>query len=269
MESILTKKQEKKFSREFYRGGERFKIVLTIRYDDECGNGHNTFAMTGDIYENRRGAWKWYAGGCCHEEIAAVFPEYARYLKWHLCASDGPLHYLSNTLFLAGNRDCWGKLKGEPYHYENKIKFSSFPVVFKFNKKFVRDVIRARKENSGCKFNILAVEHEKRPGENYNFEPKYTFDFKDATYAWHECPFDELLEAKQFCEAFNTLNMDITSEPTSWGEGKEPELEAARHAAIWPEATIEQLNDKAALEARLPELLAEFKKDVESLGFVY
>lgn len=58
------------------------------------------------------------------------------------------------------------------------------------------------------------------------------------------------------------------------GEGKARELPAARRSACWPEATDEQLSlPKAELEkllaARLPALMAEFKKVVESFGFIY
>ena len=30
------------------------------------------------------------------------FPEFAPYLKWHLCTSEGPLHYIENTLYWLG-----------------------------------------------------------------------------------------------------------------------------------------------------------------------
>jgi hypothetical protein len=53
------------------------------------------------------------------------------------------------------------------------------------------------------------------------------------------------------------------------GEGKKSDLEAARSCAVWPDATLDQLQDKDALLARLPALMAEFKAAVESLGFVY
>lgn len=53
------------------------------------------------------------------------------------------------------------------------------------------------------------------------------------------------------------------------GEGKELDLDAARRYAVCPDATIEQLQSKEALQARLPALMKEFKKDVESLGLVY
>lgn len=58
------------------------------------------------------------------------------------------------------------------------------------------------------------------------------------------------------------------------GEGKPRELDHARSSAVWPDATDEQLClPKEQLEAllieRLPVLMAEFRKDVESLGFIY
>ncbi len=111
--------------------------------------------------------WREDSGGCIHGEIAKHFPELAPFIKWHLCSSDGPLHYVANTVYLAGDRDCWGLRRGE---------------------------------------------------------------------------------------------------------GKDRELSAARRAAIWPDATDEDLTApglEQRLEARLPALLAEFRKAVESLGFVF
>lgn len=50
---------------------------------------------------------------------------------------------------------------------------------------------------------------------------------------------------------------------------KTANLECARSSAVWPGATQEQLLNKELLLARLPSLMEAFKKDVESLGFVY
>lgn len=57
-------------------------------------------------------------------------------------------------------------------------------------------------------------------------------------------------------------------------EGKERELEGARRAAVWPEATDEELclpepELARLLLNRLPALMEEFKAQVEALGFVY
>ena len=64
-------------------------------FDDSCGNGHNTFSMTVDTYKNGR----MIACGCQHDIVEKVFPEYAKYIKWHLCSTDGPLHYIANTMY--------------------------------------------------------------------------------------------------------------------------------------------------------------------------
>jgi len=66
-----------------------------LRFDDECGNGHNTFSITVDGGES--------FGGCMHDSICEVWPEYARLTKWHLVSTDGPLHYVSNTRYHARN----------------------------------------------------------------------------------------------------------------------------------------------------------------------
>lgn len=173
-------KQTKQYRADYYdEHGDPCTLIATVRHDDECRNGHNTFAITADLYEKHvqrgepttkhigSGKTLWVnAGGCLHEEIARRIPELAPFIKWHLCSTDGPMHYLANTIYLAGDRDAWGK------------------------------------------------------------------------------------------------------------PGKARELDAARRAAIWPEATDEELSApreilKAKLEARLPVLLAEFRAAVESLGLKF
>ncbi len=171
MQSVLIKNQKKEFR---HASGE---ITVFIRYDDDCNNGHNTFSITAHM----RNAW-----GCLHEDIVKYYPEFAPLIKWHLCSSDGPLHYLANTTYLAGDKDCWGLSKGE-----KKIEW-------KEGNPIVRMV----------------------------------------------------------------------------GEGKERELDAARRSAIWLDATDDELTaTKQVLELllkdRLPQLLAEFKLMVESLGFIF
>lgn len=75
-------------------------IKAEIRLDDECKNGHDSFAITGEIY--RPGRRDCEACGCLHEEIAASFPELAPYIRWHLTSTDGPMHYLANAMYHAG-----------------------------------------------------------------------------------------------------------------------------------------------------------------------
>ena len=77
----------------------RCSITVEIRYDDECKNGHNTFSITGRI--RRLGKRDYVMVGCIHEEIANYFPELAHLIKWHLVSSDGPMHYIANTVYHA------------------------------------------------------------------------------------------------------------------------------------------------------------------------
>jgi len=93
--STLTKNQ--KITKTKTIGNER--LIVTIRLDDECGNGHNTFAITGDLAHLRRGVWLEDSFGMLHDEVARFFPDLAPLLKWHLCSTDGPMHYVANTLY--------------------------------------------------------------------------------------------------------------------------------------------------------------------------
>jgi hypothetical protein len=83
--------------------GKPARIVATVRHDDRCGNGHNTFSITGDVYVGRR----LDTCGCIHDLIAEHFPELREYIKWHLVSTDGPLHYIDNSLYWVkeGNLD--------------------------------------------------------------------------------------------------------------------------------------------------------------------
>ncbi len=91
--------------------GEGAYMTVTLRYDDQCKNGHKSFAITADI--QRPSARDVEACGCLHDEIRQYFPELSGLIAWHGVSDDGPLHYIANTCYLASNRDCHGLLKGE------------------------------------------------------------------------------------------------------------------------------------------------------------
>lgn len=121
-ESILTKKQVKIYGPKIIQyGGESATITATVRYDDECSNGHNSFAITGQISSTNKRKYTdgFIAGGCIHEDVAKHFPELAPFIKWHLCDSDGPMHYIANTSYHAGDRDHRGLLKDEKRQLRN------------------------------------------------------------------------------------------------------------------------------------------------------
>jgi hypothetical protein len=77
------------------------KAVIKIRLDDECKNGHQDFSITADIYEkDKRGTWREYMGGCCHDEIAKMAPSLAPFIALHLSTSDGiPMHAIANAWY--------------------------------------------------------------------------------------------------------------------------------------------------------------------------
>lgn len=108
--SILTRSQSKQFGPRFIAGyGKGAEITAMVRYDDQCGNGHNSFSITADVVtpaSRRRNDIE--AGGCMHEEVARLFPKLAPFIKWHLCSADGPMHYVANSLYWAG-RTKWEK----------------------------------------------------------------------------------------------------------------------------------------------------------------
>jgi hypothetical protein len=98
--SQLTKNQKKEFNFEIEEGGRRKLLQVELRHDDECGNGHNSFAITGAIYPGLRQADKYLEScGCLHDEIALHAPQLKPLIKWHLTSTDGPMHYLANTLY--------------------------------------------------------------------------------------------------------------------------------------------------------------------------
>lgn len=198
-------------------------ITAEVRYDDQCHNGHNTFSVTGTIYSRDRvpgeatiqfeGKTHWcWGGGCCHAEIAEAFPELAGVIKWHLCSSDGPLHYVANTVYHAGDRDHNGLRRSEARQLRGKTG-------------------------------------------------QLAWIMRSVPTRYHDG------------DAPPTDTVTLRWEPlTCEGGGKARELDLARSSAVWPDATDAELMQepealKLALLARLPALLAEFRRAVESLGF--
>jgi len=196
-------------------------MIVTLRYDDQCGNGHNSFGLTVDIYAaGRRSDQARIADGCQHSLVAKYCPELAHLINWHLCSSDGPTHYLANTLYNASDRDCNGLAKGE-----------------------AKQIVNGRTKQPV--WECVAVDSAGKPHtvKGTSWKDADTQPESDGCLSW--APVIRI------------------------GKGKEPSLGSARASAIWPDATLEQLQDKAALEARLPGLMSEFKSAMESIGFIY
>lgn len=243
------------------------KIRAELRFDDECGNGHNTFAITAGVVTARG---RDLAGGCLHDDIARAFPELAPLIQWHLVSTDGPMHYIANTLHLAGDADCWGRRKGDPSSFEYGYRFGNSPISHRVSASFYKWIEARRAQNAGA-FTVHAIAHEDRPGESFKFAPHYTL----TGYAdkWHDCPFSDEAAAQEFALALNTCEVTPTRSATAYSDGKARELESARSVACWPDATDAELCSdretlRAALEARLPALLERFNAAMVSAGFM-
>lgn len=217
--SKLVKSQTKKFEKNIMVDGKKGLIEVIARYDDNCGNGHNSFGITGTVYSSRTSKSDRNTDicGCIHEEIEKHFPELRHLIKWHLVSSDGPMHYIANTMYHASDRDHNGLLKGEVQHIKNgRSGLSTWEL---------------QHPNGDKVSKISWLDSETKPVS------------KDKNQEWKPV--------------------------TRIGEGKVSNINAARNSAVWSDATLAQLQDKKALEKRLPVLMKAFKADMVKLGFVY
>jgi hypothetical protein len=176
------------------------------------------------------------------------------------------MHYVANAVYFAGDRDHWGLRKGEasqsPRHQQYFVKFGSSPIEHK-----VSERLRGFILSEPAEYIIDLVSHER---ENKTYGEMYQFAGMDCR--WHECPFDSMPEARQWQEALTECEIEWVVRPTLFGEGKARELDSARKAAIWPEATDDELvsdNLKSLLEDRLPGLMESFRNEIESAGFIF
>lgn len=83
------------------------KIVVKIRLNDECKNGHQDFAITADIYEKKgNGQYYYSCGGCCHDEILKYFPKFKIFVDLHLSDYSGaPMYAVENGFYHLQNSD--------------------------------------------------------------------------------------------------------------------------------------------------------------------
>jgi len=146
------------------------------------GNDRPYFSITADIAEpaaphNRRETrvgieGKEYAitgGGCCHDDIVRVFPQYAELIPWHLVSDNAePLHYLANAKYWIEKH--FGIFKTFPFSEpEGKRKGDPEPL-----EAFKRTIVLGAVEDDKQLEQILASE----PGE-----PK---DIPDLTKTYTE-----------------------------------------------------------------------------------
>ena len=89
-----------KFTTSKIIGGKN--IIVSIRLNDECRNGHQDFSITGDIYKANLAKIdrNHLMGGCIHDEILKAFPEFKIFIDLHLCDFEGvPMHAVANGFY--------------------------------------------------------------------------------------------------------------------------------------------------------------------------
>jgi hypothetical protein len=229
--------------RPFPRGGwgKSARLHAKIRFDDSMRNGHASFAITGTISGAARSCDNGTIG-CAHDDIAAIFPELAHLIRWHLCATDGPMHYVASAIYLAGDRDSSGLRAGESRQ------------------------IRNGRTGELC----WTLEAVNAPGVRISGTPTGDKYREAATVPLF------ILENSVNCDG-ECLPPAPALQWVPWlrhGEGKARELDAARRVAVWPDATDAELSVdpetlKAALEARLPALIEAFRADMTAAGLLW
>lgn len=87
--------------------GKYHKIMVKIECADDCNNGHSDFSITASLWYKDDNGNIPTCGGCCHEEILDIFPEYQIFVDLHLCNYLGiPMYGGSNAIYhiKQGNR---------------------------------------------------------------------------------------------------------------------------------------------------------------------
>lgn len=221
------------------------------------------FSITGESFEHDKYGRKVdLSGGCLHDDFSRLVPELAHLVKYHLVSTKEPMHYIANTMYLASDKDCWGRRKGEPYNPKTQMYFNNIPIAYGegLQQDFIKFIQAKYSDGSTTKkskLELASFTHKdaKIYGTHYGFVG-YSTD-------WYSSPFRSEMEASQFLQAYRSCKIQFKTVMTSVGEGKEIELDKARSTAVWPEATVEDFT-KEKLERHLVVLMKNFRRDLKA-----
>ena len=79
-----------------------FDAVIKIKLNDECKNGHQDFSITANIFKHGEPKTERNSlgGGCCHDAILKIAPEFKQFVNLHLCDKDGiPMYASANGYY--------------------------------------------------------------------------------------------------------------------------------------------------------------------------
>ena len=101
LNSVLVRNQKITFEKKISKNR---LLTVTVRFDDNCGNGRNRLSVTGEVTTLSKKTM--FECGCIHDTIAKRFPELKEAIAYHLCSTEKPMSYISNTVYWAeeGNR---------------------------------------------------------------------------------------------------------------------------------------------------------------------
>jgi hypothetical protein len=250
-------------------------VVFKIGFDLDFSKRSNQdpyFSITGTAYELGKPRIEKYSSASGALSLGDYDSELAFLDKYHLFSVKEPLHYVANALYYASSRDSNGLLKGEKqFKDEYNLRFDGFPFAFKI-KSYAFDAV-LKETTDWQSWTVAAVEHINKNGETYKFSPKYTLKNSVGELLnseWYKCEFDEESEAIEMLTALQTLKWSYKPEPVLYriGEGKEPNLQAARDSACWLDAELSDFT-KEKLKARLPDLMKQFKSDLKKAGIAF
>lgn len=77
-------------------------LIIKIRLNDECKNGHQDFSITATAWEKGKphNDRNFLYGGCSHEEVLKAHPELQIFANLHLCDYSGvPMHCNANGFY--------------------------------------------------------------------------------------------------------------------------------------------------------------------------
>ena len=282
------REQTVEFSRIIQDEGKMRLMVVEVRWHWIRGNKAPYLAVTGTVYRGVTKADKWDRGGCMHDEIMRhkwVPGIVTDAIRFHLCGSDSPMHYIANAMYHASDRDCHGKRKGEPTNFKNHLEFIDFPYAELINQPSEAQIGRFKQCATEKAWYIHEESYASTVSKGPDGKPLVMLGYwighemnPQKRVPWSSCPFKTAREAELWIDIMQTKAWEIKSIPLGVGEGKIPNIEHARSSAVadWPEDDelympesdfLDYENLKPKLEERLPALQRRLRNVVESFGF--
>lgn len=161
-------------------------IIVTIALDDGCVNGHADFSITASIYKGSICSDRcMISGGCIHDALLAVFPEFKPFVDLHLSDMYGaPMHAIANGFYHLRNKDKSPEERKAITKEYMRVDNAQFDIL---NTAKDKDYFHFLVENMGLPIQWLAeaqagiVQLEKLTGEKW-----------DADYKWKRTQYTPL-----------------------------------------------------------------------------